>query len=51
MREFLLAREGRAASRGMVQRDDNGDEPLLVQGDLAIDFSKRQVECAVSRCG
>jgi DNA-binding response OmpR family regulator len=27
----------------LVRGDDDGDEPL-VQGDLAIDFSKRQVE-------
>jgi len=43
MREFRSRVKAVLRRAELVQRDDNGDEPL-VQGDLAIDFSKRQVE-------
>jgi DNA-binding response OmpR family regulator len=43
MREFRSRVKAVLRRAELVQRDDNGDEPL-VQGELAIDFSKRQVE-------
>src|SRR5215208_6308115 len=43
MRAFRSRVKAVLRRAGLVQRDDNGDEPR-VQGDLAIDFSKRQVE-------
>ena len=43
MREFRSRVKAVLRRAELVQRDDDGDEPL-VQGDLAIDFSKRQVE-------
>jgi DNA-binding response OmpR family regulator len=43
MREFRSRVKAVLRRAELVQRDDNGDEPL-VQGDLTIDFSKRQVE-------
>ena len=43
MREFRSRVKAVLRRAELVARDDNGDEPL-VQGDLAIDFSKRQVE-------
>src|ERR687890_2823924 len=43
MREFRSRVKAVLRRAELVQRDDNGEEPL-VQGDLAIDFSKRQVE-------
>ena len=43
MREFRSRVKAVLRRAEFVQRDDNGDEPL-VQGDLTIDFSKRQVE-------
>jgi DNA-binding response OmpR family regulator len=43
MREFRSRVKAVLRRAELVRGDDNGDEPL-VQGDLAIDFSKRQVE-------
>ena len=43
MREFRSRVKAVLRRAELVQRDDNGDEPL-VQGELAIDFGKRQVE-------
>ena len=43
MREFRSRIKAVLRRAELVRGDDNGDEPL-VQGDLAIDFSKRQVE-------
>jgi DNA-binding response OmpR family regulator len=42
MREFR-SRVKAVLRRAELVRDDNGDEPL-VQGDLSVEFSKRQVE-------
>ena len=43
MREFRSRVKAVLRRAELVRGDDDGDEPL-VQGDLAIDFSKRQVE-------
>jgi DNA-binding response OmpR family regulator len=43
MREFRSRVKAVLRRAELVRGDDNGDEPL-VQGDLAVDFSKRQVE-------
>ena len=43
MREFRSRVKAVLRRAELVQRDEGGDEPL-VQGELAIDFSKRQVE-------
>jgi len=43
MREFRSRVKAVLRRAELVRGSDNGDEPL-VQGDLAVDFSKRQVE-------
>ena len=43
MREFRSRVKAVLRRAELVRGDDNGDEPL-VQGDLAIEFAKRQVE-------
>jgi DNA-binding response OmpR family regulator len=43
MREFRSRVKAVLRRAELVRGDDNGDEPL-VQGELAVDFSKRQVE-------
>ena len=43
MREFRSRVKAVLRRAELVRSDDNGDEPL-VQGDLTIDFGKRQVE-------
>jgi DNA-binding response OmpR family regulator len=43
MREFRSRVKAVLRRAELVRGDDNGDEPL-VQGDLAVEFSKRQVE-------
>jgi DNA-binding response OmpR family regulator len=43
MREFRSRVKAVLRRAELVRGDDNGDDPL-VQGDLAVDFSKRQVE-------
>jgi DNA-binding response OmpR family regulator len=43
MREFRSRVKAVLRRAELVRGDDNGDEPL-VQGDLTIDYSKRQVE-------
>jgi DNA-binding response OmpR family regulator len=43
MREFRSRVKAVLRRAELVRGDDNGDEPLM-QGELAVDFSKRQVE-------